>query len=247
LASGDEQERARVADLLCTALLFGPARVDGAVERVEAILSSAGNNVVLHAHVSTSLAGLLAMGGDFDRARELYGRAGSVYEELGLRLPRVGWTEIVASVEELAGDANAAATALWSGYGVVDAGGQDSLRARFATLLAFLLASEGDIASARPLARAAETAKVPLDADSTARLRAAQALLVSDPIDAERLARRAVTVAELTDNLNLQGSMRLTLARVTGEPSHSDEAKRLFEAKGNIVSGATTGLWSLRP
>jgi class 3 adenylate cyclase len=246
LDSGDEQERARVADLLCTALLFGPARVDEAVHRVETILSSAGRNVVLRAHVSTSLAGLLAMRGDIDRARQLCSEAGSVYEELGLRLPRVGWTEIVASIEELAGDARAAATALHSGYQVVDAGGQDSLRARFATLLAFLLAGQGETDAARMFARVAETTDIPLDDDSTARLRAAQALLVSEPIDAQRLAQDAVTIAERTDNLNLQGAMRLTLARVDSDPAQAAAAKTLFDAKGNVAAAALTGLWSLQ-
>jgi predicted ATPase len=77
-ASGDEQEKARVADSLCTALLNGPARVDEAVARAEAIVASAERNVVLRANVTTSLAGLLAMRGDFERARALYGDAGDV-------------------------------------------------------------------------------------------------------------------------------------------------------------------------
>ena len=71
-ASGDEQEKARAADSLCTALLNGPARVDEAVARAEAIAASAERNVVLRAHVFTSLAGLVAMRGDFERARALY-------------------------------------------------------------------------------------------------------------------------------------------------------------------------------
>ena len=45
---------------------------------------------------------LEAMRGDFEEARELYREAGAVYERLGLRLSRVGWTEVVAAVELLA-------------------------------------------------------------------------------------------------------------------------------------------------
>ena len=247
VASGDEQERARVADLLCTALLFGPARVDEAIDRVEAILASAGRNVVLRAHVSTSLAGLLAMRAEFERARELYGEAGAVYEKLGLRLPRVGWTEIVASVEALAGDSQAAANALRSGYAVLDTGGQDSLRTRFATLLSFQLADDGDLQSARSFAHVAEAAAVPLDDDSTARLLAARALLVAGTTDAEQLGREAVTAAERTDNVNLQAAMHLTLARATGDPAEAARAKQLFETKGNVAGAVTTGLWSLQP
>jgi class 3 adenylate cyclase/predicted ATPase len=245
--SGDEQERARVADILCTALLLGPARVDEAVERVEAILASAANNVVLRAHVSTSLAGLVAMRGDFERARQLYHEAGAVYEELGLRLPRVGWTEVVASVELLAGDSAEAVQVLRSAYAVLDAGGLDSLRTYHSAVLAFVLASEAETAAARTFARVCETFDGQLDHDTTARLRAAQALIVSGANDAERLARDAVAAADCTDNLNLQGEMRLTLARVSADSAFALEARRLFEAKGNLVAAAATGLWSLQP
>ncbi len=245
-ASGDEQERARSADALCSALLFGPARVKEAVERAERIAASAGSNVVLRAHVSTSLAGLVGMQGEFERARTLYGEAGDVYEEFGLRVPKVGWTEIVASVELLAGDPAAAIQALRSGYAVLDAGGFDSPRAHFAAVLAFVLASEGDTTAARDFVRICAGWSGTLDHDTTARLRAAQALLASEPPEAERLAREAVEAAARTDDLNLQAAMRLALARVTGDVAEAAEARRLFETKGNVAAAAATGLWSLQ-
>jgi class 3 adenylate cyclase len=247
VASGDEQERARVADLLCTALLLGPARVPEAMDRVEAILASADRNAVLRAHVSTSLAGLAAMRGEFEHARALYTDAGQVYEELGLRLPKVGWTQIVATVEFLAGDPAEAFRALREGYAVLDAGGLDSLRTSHAALLAFALAGEQETAAARSFAKVCESFDGTLDPDSFARLRAAQAQLVSETADAERLAREAIAATSGTDNLNLQAEMHLALARVLGDPAEAETARKLFEAKGNLVSAATTGLWSLRP
>jgi len=245
-ASGDAQERARSADALCTALLYGPAPVADAVERAEAILASAEGNLVLEAHVSTSLAGLVAMQGDFRRARVLYGQAGAVYEKLGLRLPRVGWTVVVASVELLAGEPGKAVEALRTGYRVLDAGGYDSLRAYQAALLAFLLAGEGRAAEAQLFVRVCEQASSPRDRDTAARLRAAQALLVSDRNDAERLAREAVDTADQTDDLNLRATLRLALARVAADPAEAAEARRLFEAKGNVAAAAAAELWSLQ-
>jgi class 3 adenylate cyclase/tetratricopeptide (TPR) repeat protein len=241
---GSDQERARSADILCTALLFGPAPVEEAIDRAEAILASSKRNVVLRAHVSTTLAGLMAMRGDVDRARRLAADAGTVYDELGLRLPRVGWTEVVALVELLAGDPAAAIDALQSGYDVLDAGGFDNLRTFQAALLAFVLASDGQAAAAREFCRIADTAP---DDDSKARLRAAQALLASAEGDAERLAREAVAFAERTDDLNLQANVRLTLARVLGDQAEAEAARRLFEVKGNVAAAAGTGLWSLKP
>jgi class 3 adenylate cyclase/tetratricopeptide (TPR) repeat protein len=245
-ASGDEQERARSADALCTALVYGPAPVGDAVRRVEAILASAGSNLVERAHVSTSLAALVAMQGEFARARELYNEADTVYRDLGLRLPRVGWTEVVALVEQLAGDSEAAIGALRSGYELLDAGGFDSLRTYHAALLAFALASEGDTTEARAFVRVCEGSHGADDLGASARLRAAQSLLVSERTDAERLAREAVGIASGTDDLNLQAEVRLTLARVTGDPAEATEARRLFEVKGNLAATAARGLWSMQ-
>ena len=245
-ASGDEQERARSADGLCTALLFGPTPVSEAVPRAEEILASAGQNVVLSAHVSTSLAGLVAMQGEFERARRLYAEAGEVYDELGLRLPRVGWTEIVASVELLAGDAPAAIHALRSGWDVLDAGGFDNLRAHHAALLAFILACEGEADEARQVLQRCTPAGTAVDHETLARIRATQALLVFDGGDAARLAREAVAAAEQTDDLNLQATMRLALARAAGDPEEAAAARRLFDAKENLAAGTAAGLWSLQ-
>jgi hypothetical protein len=71
-------------------------------------------------------------------------------------------------------------------------------------------------------------------------------LLVSEPHDAARLARSALTAAGQTDNPNLQAAMHLTLARVTGDPGEVAAARRLYESKGNIAAAAAAGLWSLQ-
>ena len=237
-ASGDEQERARSADALCTALLYGPARVADAVERAEAILASAGSNAVLRSHVSTSLAGLVAMQGDFDRARELYTEAGAVYEKLGLRLPWIGWTVVAAAVELLAGDAAAAVKVLRDGYEVLATGGHESLRVYQAGVLAFVLATEGEAAAAQRYVVACAPGLIAGAHDTAARLRAAQALLVDHRLDGERLAREAVELSERTDDLNLQAAMHLTLARISGDADEATEARRLYERKGNVAAAA---------
>jgi class 3 adenylate cyclase/tetratricopeptide (TPR) repeat protein len=237
-ASGDEQERARSADALCTALLYGPARVVDAVARAEAILAAAETNTVLRAHVSTSLAALVAMEGEFDRARELYTEAGTVYEKLGLRLPWAGWTVVAGSIELLAGDPVAAAKVMLAGYDLLDDGGHESLRAYHAGMLAFLLAGEGEGVEAQRFVVACPPGSIVGAHDTAARLRAAQAMLVDHRLDAERLAREAVALSERTDDLNLQAAMHLTVARITGDPEEAAAARRLYESKGNVVAAA---------
>jgi hypothetical protein len=136
---------------------------------------------------------------------------------------------------------------LQSGYAVLDAGGFDGLRACHAALLAFVLAGEGETAAARPFIRVCETFEGELDHEAVARLRATQAQLVSGTVDAERLGRDAVEAAGRTDNLNLQAETHLVLARVLGDATEAEAARALFETKGNVVSAAAVGLWSLQP
>ena len=178
------------------------------------------------------------MQGDFDRARELYTAAGTVYEKLGLRLPWVGWTVVAGSIEALAGDAVTATKVLRAGYDWLAAGGHESLRAYQAGLLAFLLATEGQSPQAQRFVVACAPGSMAGAHDTAARVRAAQALLVDNRLDAERLAREAVELAERTDDLNLQAAMHLTLAGITGNAGHAAEARRLYEAKGNVAASA---------
>jgi hypothetical protein len=196
--------------------------------------------------VSTSLAGLVAMRGDFAHARALYADAGAVYDELGLRLPRIGWTEVVAGVELLAGDPVEAIRILRHGYEILDIGGLEGLRLYHAAFLAFVLAGEGERGAAVLMTRACESCLGAPDPVATARLRGAQARIASSESERERLARDAIDAAECTDDLNLRAEMRLLLAQVLGEPAEAATARRLFEAKGNVAGAASTGLWSFQ-
>ena len=242
VAAGDERERARSADALCTAWLFGPAHVDDVVRRAEELGASAQANVFLQANVSASLAALAAMQGDFDRAHRLADDAGHVYTELGQRLPWVGWKMMVAWVEQLSGDTGAAIEALRESYEVLEAGGYDSHRGFYAALLAFLLAGEGRVEEARTYLDASRHDEDALDGAALARLRAAQALVTADPAGALAAARDAVALAHESDDLNLQAEMHEVLARVGGDPGELAEARRLYEQKGNRTAAAALAL-----
>ena len=125
-------------------------------------------------------------------------------------------------------------------------GGFDNLRAHHAALLAFSLACEGEADEARQVLQRCTPAGTAVDHETLARIRATQALLVFDGADAARLAREAVAAAEQTDDLNLQATMRLALARAAGDPEEAAAARRLFDAKENLAAGTAAGLWSLQ-
>ena len=231
-ASGDDHEAARSADALCSTLIFGPTPVAEALLRVERLLDGAGGNVLLRANAVTALAALRGMLGEFKTARSLLAEAHEVYEPLGLTLAVAGWGEIVALVERLAGDHAAAVAALRRSYELVDLGGHAGYRTMCAARLAFNLAEHGDAAGARSFIKLCGGTQQALDVQSTAEVRAAQALLLQD----SRLAKEAVDLAEGTDDVNLRASMHLTLARVTGDPAPLEIARALYAAKGNIAA-----------
>jgi class 3 adenylate cyclase/tetratricopeptide (TPR) repeat protein len=237
-ASGDEQERSRSADALCSALVSGPARVDEAIPHVESILALAAENMPMRAHVSTSLAALVAMQADFERARAVLAEAGAVYGDLGLTLPRLGWLEVVARVELLADEPRAAIEALEEGYAIVDAGGLESLRRQYASLLALVHASRGDRDAAHAYSRVAASVHAVSRPDALAHLRAAQALIAGESYDARRLVTEAVEAAERTEDPTQRAWMGLIEARVTHDPAPLARAQALLNAKGNVAAAA---------
>ena len=239
VASGDESERARSADLLCSSLVFGPARVPEAVARLETLFADAGHNVVLRANVGASLAALLAMNEDIERARALIAEARATYDELGLELPRIGCDETASTVELLAGEPHVAVHLLRKSLSALDGGGYGRLRDAYVALLALLLGMTGDLDGARALLDGNPPGP---SSHETARLLAARALVDNDAA----LAREAVALADATDELNLRAELHVVLARVLGDDGELETARRLYELKGNVAATVATASWSLQ-
>ena len=103
-SSSERFEEARIVDLLCTSLLYGPAPADAAVLRCEGMLDEADGNQVLGANIAAALVGLLGMRGAFDAARERAHFAEETYLELDLQLAFAGLTQVTGPMELLAGE-----------------------------------------------------------------------------------------------------------------------------------------------
>lgn len=97
-----------LAGLLGQALLHGPTPVDEAIARIQGLLDELGLDASLRSPLHTSLAGLLALRGDFEEARRLFRDAAATYEEFGLRFRRATQSFVGAQIELLAGDVAAA-------------------------------------------------------------------------------------------------------------------------------------------
>jgi class 3 adenylate cyclase/tetratricopeptide (TPR) repeat protein len=243
--AGDAQEEARSIDNLCTILLLGPTPAAEGIRRCEDLLAATRSRM-MEANIVTSLAGLRAMRGEFDEARELCARGETIYDDLGLRLSLVAVSEIAGFVELLAGEARAAEAALRRGYDILSVGGVSALLAFQAGLIAEALIVQGRYEEADELARMQEQDVPSEDVFAQVGWRATRARLdahFGDHARGQQLAVHAVERAAQTDALNLHADALLSLAEAQRAAGLLDEAGAtvghalaLYEQKGNVVS-----------
>ena len=198
------------------------------IRRTEAILAQAGGRRDLEAYALKGLAGLRAMTGDFEAARTLIARHRATMEEIGRKLMVGGSAQMAGYVEMLAGDR--------------------AYLPAVAAMLASALEAQGRHAEAERYVETASSMTADGDIDTQFRLlliRAQLLLAKGRADDAERLVRDAVALAADTDELDLQAEGQVVLAealRVEGRPGEAaaalDQALRLYEEKGNLVSAA---------
>jgi class 3 adenylate cyclase/tetratricopeptide (TPR) repeat protein len=249
-AAGDSDETAGIVDLLCTALLYGPAPAGRATTRFAEIAASADGDLLLEANVASSRAGLEAMLGNFDQARALVARAAGVYDELGHRLFRAGLSQVAGPVELLAGRPEAAERELRHGFEILAESGQTALLSYSAFLLAETLLAQERAADARRFAQIAletvsedDTTDHVLARTVAARLAASEGDLAA----AEAAAREAVELAAGTDALVLHADALVLLADLLSRSGQSAEAREaaqgaldLYEQKGHVVAARQT-------
>jgi class 3 adenylate cyclase/tetratricopeptide (TPR) repeat protein len=226
--AGAVQEEARLVDEICTALLFGPAPVEEAISRCETLLAESRESRLTSANVSSSVAGLKAMQGDFAEARARLAVTRRVYADLGLRFAIAGLAQIEGTVESLAGDDEAAERALREGYDILAAVGA---RTVLAAELAQALVVQGDFAEARAYVTIAEEASGG-DVQPQIIWRSAKARILSSEgshEEAVELATSAVTLAEQTDALTMIGDAQLALSHVLHAAGRKEEARTAAE------------------
>jgi class 3 adenylate cyclase/tetratricopeptide (TPR) repeat protein len=245
---GDAQEEARLVDELCTALLFGPAPIDSAIVRCDEMLAISRRTPVLEANVLASLAGLRAMHGDLDDARQLVERAHAIYEELGLRIALAGLTQVGGWVELLAGDPAAAEQQLLEGLDILAAFGAKGLQA---ALLAHALTAQDRHGEALAYAQIAEHASGSSDMATQILWRSARTKIdaaLGDLESAVAIGRAATSLAEQTDALMIRADVQLALADVLASAGRADEAAPaaataldLYRAKGYEIGVRAAG------
>jgi class 3 adenylate cyclase len=244
-AAGNRNEEARAVDSLCNCLLYGPTPVDAALATCTELLEREDTTRSLQANVLGAVAGLEALRGEFGPAREAYGRAAAILEELGLDLSRAALTQVGVPIELLAGDPVAAEHEARRGAAVLARFGSGAIQA---PLIAEALAAQG-----RYLEAEEELDATPVDTGPQLLLYQVRWRIVKSRVaaaagrgdEAVAVARAAVKLAEQTDDLNLRGDAQAALAAglaAAGEHERAAAAaataRAEYAAKGSAAAAA---------
>jgi DNA-binding SARP family transcriptional activator len=233
---------------LAAALFYGPAPVPEGLERCEELLAEA-NERVGRANVLSFMAGLLAFDGQLEEARRVVNEATTTYQEMGEVYAVANNSRRVQSrIELLAGDPAAAEAALRACCETFDRVHDEAGLSTLAAELADALYLQGRYEEARSWVARAERSALPADLNVRyLRMRVHAKLLAQAGLhdQAETSAREAVRVANQCDSLNDRAVVLLDateVLRLAGRSAESaplvEEAKTLFEQKGNVVSAA---------
>lgn len=242
-----EHERIEILGWIASSLFFGPTSASEGIRRCEAILSEVEANLAASADVLQPLAGLHAMQGRFDEARELLATSEAAFEELGLTLSSAV-SHHAATVEMLAGDAVAAERSLRKGYATLEEMGDRALLSTTAAFLGETLLAQDRVDEADGLAELSAQMAAGDDVITQVIWRSvrARSLAARGRLEeAERLAQEAVTLAGRTDFLNQRADALLDLGIVLRQFGRAYDAQaafgqalQLYEQKGNAVMAA---------
>ena len=230
---------------LASVAVWGPLHRTDARKRCEEILERVRGDLDDEGHVLGLLGCLCALEGRFDEARGLHARRTAIFEELGLELMLAWTSHTIGWMELLADDAAAAGRILQRGYETLERMGARTQLQVVGSYLARALVMEGRYEEAEHLALAIEqldpTGIAEIALARCARAKAVAALGRAE--EGEPLAREGVALIDRTDFLIDRADARMDLAEVlrlggrSGEAaSLLEDARRLHEQKGNIVS-----------
>jgi class 3 adenylate cyclase/tetratricopeptide (TPR) repeat protein len=243
--AGDRLLEDRVRPALATCALYGPRPVDAAIELCDELLSTAGDDRKGQAMTLLALAHLEAMRGEFDRARELYGRSRRSLEELGWNLHAAVTSISSGPIEMLAGDPVAAERELRRDVEALEVMGERYFRSTTAGFLAEALYRQDRLDEAHRATELCEELAAEGDVSSQFLWRCVRGKILArrgELAVGEALVREGVRLIGLAEDPDTQGTALLDLNEVLRLAGRHEEAARtaeeaagLFEQKGNVV------------
>jgi predicted ATPase/class 3 adenylate cyclase len=237
--AGDVRQERRASTQYALAAVYGPTPVSECIARCEEVTERVEGDRQSEGAVLCVLAQLEAMRGEFDRARELCGRALAVCDELGLPVDAATVSLSSGRVELLAGEPARAEAELRRGYEYLSRLGERYLLSSVAGLLAEAVAAQGRLDEAEELARETEglAAADDVDAQSLWRLTSAAVLAARGELEAaERLAREVLELLAPTDYVVNRVAALASLAAFLPTDDRGDEARELRAAARELAA-----------
>jgi class 3 adenylate cyclase/tetratricopeptide (TPR) repeat protein len=248
--TGDPREEGWILRMLALVYCHGPTPVEQAIARCEEILELGRGHAAIEVSTRAKIAGLEAMRGRFELARDLYLQCRAVGEEFGVGPVLAALPNYSGPIELLAGDPEAAARELRAGCHALEELGETSVLSTTAALLARTLEHTGQLDEAEEQTVLSERNASRDDLASQTTWRGVRARVLARRGEFERalhLAREAVAIADRTDFLVWRGEALLDLGevhRLAGDSASfvraANDALRLFEAKGHLVLAERT-------
>jgi class 3 adenylate cyclase/tetratricopeptide (TPR) repeat protein len=245
-AAGDQRIEAGNLYAMVQAAFWGPTPVAEGIRRCQEVRDRAEGSYRVEMSALHTLAGLHAMAGEFDKARELGDAATQIADKLGPSRFAALCSQFLGQVELLAGDPAAAARRLRRGVGILERMGERGLRSELTANLARALAEQGrdDEALEQATRSGGLAVRDDLYAQVERRGPMAAALARRGRLEeAERLAAEAVELGAASDMLGMQAGALLDLAgvlRLAGRDAEAvglaDQALALAERKGHLVA-----------
>jgi class 3 adenylate cyclase/tetratricopeptide (TPR) repeat protein len=231
-AAGDERQRTRAASQYAIAALHGPTPVSEAIAYCEEIIERANGDRRSEGLITSLLAPLIAMNGDFDRARDLSRRAKLILDDLGPTVLAASTSQESSVVEMLAQRPQAAEDQLRADFETLEGMGERYLLSTIAGQLARAVYAQGRLDEAMDLTRAAEELSDEDDVASQAFWRSVRARVLTHQgklDEAVELAREAVDILTTTDILARRAEALIDLAEILGTAGRGDEARNALD------------------
>jgi len=194
--AGNIRLEARLSSAYANSLCDGPTPVATAIARCEQMLDRGLGHRQSTGIVLTSLATLVALDGDFDRARSLYREGRAMLEDVGASVLAASTSFMLARVELLANAPEAAEIDLRRDYERLETMGEVFFRTSIGAMLAQALYAQGRLDEAEAFALdAQQLAEDDIEVDSVCRsIRGKILARRGEFVEAVRLAEEAVAL-----------------------------------------------------